>query len=188
MSQDKAKKKKSIIKEQTESYGDFDRREIIDYIEYELKPSPTFTHQQLVTRLWNLIYMTCHLAGEIIVAPMDVHLDEGNVFQPDLIFISNENRHIIKERIEGVPDLVVEILSPSTSSNDKIHKKAQYERFGVKEYWIVDPVHLIIDQFVLVNHKYQLHATYDELGAVTSELFSCISVDLNVLFKDIKRS
>ena len=118
---------------------------------------------------------------------MDVHLDEGNIFQPDLIFISNENRHIIKERIEGAPDLVAEILSPSTSSNDKIHKKAQYERFGVKEYWIVDPVHLIIDQFVLVNHKYQLHATYDELNTLTSARFTCISVDLNLLFKDIKR-
>jgi Uma2 family endonuclease len=169
------------IREQSEPYQETEsqstqplieeRYEIINGVRYDLKPSPTFNHQILVTQLWNGIYSTCYPNGTVVVAPMDVHLDKDNIVQPDVIFISNENSHIVQnQKIEGSPDLLVEILSPSTSKKDKIVKKELYERFGIKEYWIVDPVHKIIDQFVLENQKYVLSASYGEGGTLASPL------------------
>jgi Uma2 family endonuclease len=186
-SQNPPKPKNSVVKEQTEIYDGFDRYEIIDHIRYDLKPSPTVNHQKLLTLLNVSLYYTCHAEGIILLAPMDVYFDDGNIFQPDLIFISNDNQGIIKEqRIEGAPDLVAEILSPSTSMNDKIRKKAQYERFGVKEYWVVDPVHFVIDQFVLDNGKFTLNATYAEGDTLISDRFPCVGIDMTELFNKIR--
>jgi Uma2 family endonuclease len=191
------KQRSEAVKEQMESYdelngtehGSFieERYEIIDNIRYDLKPSPTVKHQKLVANLYQALYQTCHDSGVILFAPIDVYLNEENIFQPDLVFISNENEQIIKEsRIEGAPDLVAEILSPSTSKNDKIRKKAQYERFGVKEYWIADPIHFIIDQFVLDHGQFRLQATFGDGDTISSDLFSCISVDLGDLFDQLR--
>ncbi|HEY0829048.1 MAG TPA: Uma2 family endonuclease [Bacilli bacterium] len=176
-------KKKEYVREQPESYGEFERYEIIDHVRYELQPAPTVTHQKILSFLHHTLYKTCHLNGIILFAPVDVYLDEGNLLQPDLIFITNDNMHIAKEaRIEGAPDLVAEILSPSTSQNDKIRKKAQYERFGVKEYWVVDPVHHTVDQFLLDSGKYFLYATLGEGDVLTSTEFPCISISMSELF------
>jgi Uma2 family endonuclease len=188
MSDKNCTKLAKIVKEQNEPYDPSDRFEIIENIRYDLKPSPTIAHQLLLSSLFYSIHNTCQSDGVLLLAPMDVYLDDENLFQPDLIFISNENAHIIKKSyIEGTPDLLMEILSPSTSKNDKIRKKTQYERFGVKEYWIVDPHHLTIDQFVLENGKYQLHATYADGHTLTSERFPCIGIDLTSLFKSISK-
>jgi Uma2 family endonuclease len=181
------KKKGEKVQEQSVPYEEFDRTEIIAGIKYELKPSPTVNHQKLVTQLSKLLYDTCQPNGVILVAPLDVYFDEDNRSQPDVIFITNENSGIIKKaRIEGAPDLVAEILSPSTGINDKIRKKEQYETFGIKEYWIVDPVHFTVDQFVLHEGKYKLNAVYGGKDVITSDLFSCVSVDMKELFRDIK--
>ena len=78
--------------------------------------------------------------GVVVWAPMDVVLSELNVVQPDILFISNERREIITENnISGAPDLVVEILSPITAERDRQLELGLYARFGVREYWIVDP-------------------------------------------------
>jgi Uma2 family endonuclease len=188
MADNKAVKLAKIVKEQNEPYDSFNRFEIIDNVRYDLKPAPTVIHQKISSYLYRSLYNSCHLKGTILYAPLDVYLDDENLFQPDLIFVSNENSDIIMDQyIEGSPDLVVEILSPSTSQNDKIRKKALYERFGVKEYWIVDPHHFTIDQFVLENGKYQLNGTYADGHTLSSEKFPCIEVDLSSLFKSIRR-
>lgn len=160
-----------------------ERFEIIEGIRYEMQPSPTFNHQRLVTQISNMIDRTCSSTGTVLVAPMDVYFDDSNIFQPDVIYIANDNSSIIKRhRIEGAPDLVAEILSPNTSANDKIRKKRNYERFGVSEYWIVDPVHRLIDQFIANDGKYELHGTYGAGGLLQSPRFSCINVDMDKLF------
>ncbi|MCD9026204.1 Uma2 family endonuclease [Cohnella silvisoli] len=162
-----------------------DRYEIVEGIRYELKPAPTVTHQQISGSLYIMLYHTCHANGTILYSPIDVYLDAENQFQPDLVYILHENAAIIKEkRIEGAPDLVVEILSPSTSHNDKVRKKRQFERYGVKEYWIVDPVHRTIDQFILNNGKFDLFETHLISGRMTSPLFSCMDIDLSRVFPD----
>ncbi|WP_051556496.1 Uma2 family endonuclease [Alkalihalobacterium bogoriense] len=113
---------KHKVEEDHSSYDEpFERYEIINNIRYDLKPSPSVVHQVIVTGLNQSLSLNCPSEGIVIVAPMDVHLDENNTVQPDLIFIRNENFHIIKnERIEGTADLLVEILSPSSGSHDRI--------------------------------------------------------------------
>jgi Uma2 family endonuclease len=160
-----------------------ERYEIIEGIRYDLKPAPTVTHQRLLGALHIMMYQTCHTNGVILFSPLDVHLDEDNQFQPDLVFILHQNASIIKEkRIEGAPDLVAEVLSPSTSHNDKIRKKRQYERHEVKEYWLIDPVHRTVDQFILEQQKFVLFETYGITGRLTSPQFSCIEIDMSQLF------
>ncbi|QJD86939.1 Uma2 family endonuclease [Cohnella herbarum] len=200
---DKANKKDQV-KEQTEEYQSDpassshlppyseiplieERYEIIDGIRYDCHPSPTLKHQLLVTHLCNDLQTSCHATGTIVVAPMDVHLDEDNIVQPDLIYVSNENESILKTRIEGVPDLLVEILSPSTGEHDKVRKKALYERFGVREYWIVDSHHRTIDQFALQAGKYVLEKTYGSADVLFSERFPCVNVRLGKLFEILNR-
>jgi Uma2 family endonuclease len=184
--------KKTAINEQVEAYQDktaYSRRlidvqyEIINGIRYEMSPSPTLDHQMLVTQLSNEIYKTCHSNGIVVVAPIDVHLSEDNILQPDVVFISNENAGIIQnQKIIGAPDLLIEVLSPSTSKKDKSIKKDVYERFGVKEFWIVDPVHLIIDQFVLTEEGYNTYKSFCLGDTLKSPKLSCISIELSKLF------
>jgi Uma2 family endonuclease len=187
----KREENKNRIKEQQQAYGETEpeypfieeRFEIIEGIRYELQPAPTVTHQRLLAGLHITIYQSCHPNGVILFSPLDVFLDDDNHFQPDLVFILHQNASIITEkRIEGAPDLVAEILSPSTSQNDKIRKKRQYERHGVKEYWLLDPVHLILDQFILTGSKYELYETYGVKGRLTSPQFSCVDIDMAKLF------
>jgi Uma2 family endonuclease len=176
------------IREQTEPYDPFDRHEIIGGVRYELKPSPVLSHQMLVTRIWHSIESRCHPDGLAVTAPMDVHLDETNTVQPDVIFISNENMGIIQNgNIYGSPNLVVEILSPSTGLKDKTLKKTLYETFGIQEYWIVDGTYSTIDQLVLQGGKYALHATCGPEDTLTSPLLACVSLDVGKLFESMDR-
>lgn len=160
-----------------------ERFEIVEGIRYDLQPAPVVNHQRVLGTLYLMVHQTCHANGVILFAPLDVFLDEDNQFQPDLVFILHEHAAIITEkRIEGAPDLVAEILSPSTSQNDKIRKKRQYERFGVQEYWVIDPVHRTVDQFILEQGKYVLQETYGVRDRLTSPLFACIDLNIGRLF------
>ncbi len=122
--------------------------------------------------------------GTIFYAPIDVILDNYNLFQPDLVFVGNWQKEIITPKyINGSPDLVVEIISPSSVIRDRINKKQVYERTSVKEYWLVSPEYAEIEIFVLENGKYQLHsaATADE-GTLKSVVLKDIELDLKSLF------
>lgn len=176
--------KKTKIKESQDLYElKEERYEIIEGTRYDFQAAPSIRHQQLVTFLWKSLEDTCAQDGLILTSPFDVIFDDENECQPDLIYIKNENLHIVTEkRIIGAPDIIIEILSPSTSYNDKIRKKALYEHFGVKEYWIVDPTHLYVDQFVLTNQKYTLANTYGNKDTIHSELFTCVRVNLESIF------
>lgn len=166
---------------------EYERYEIIEGIRYDLHPAPSVKHQKISAAFFISLYSTCHSTGTILYSPIDVYLDEDNQFQPDLVYILHENEQIIKEdRIEGAPDLVLEILSPSTAQNDNIRKKRQYERFGVKEYWIADPVHCTLDQFIWENETYVLRETYGIDDTLTSPLFPCISIDLSKIFSAVR--
>ena len=106
--------------------------------EIVMSPSPERLHQEIALSIVEKL-LNFKDKGKIYYE-IDVHFDEENVLRPDIIFIKNESNKIIGEKwIEGAPDLVVEILSPSTTVKDTLVKRDIYERFGVKEYWIVDP-------------------------------------------------
>lgn len=117
------------------------RHEIIGG-EHYMTPSPSTRHQRISRNLeWFFQqHLRSYPAGEIFYAPFDVVLSTYDIVEPDLLFVAQENRQIITDKnIQGVPDLVVEILSPGTSQRDQELKKKLYEQYGVSEYWIVDP-------------------------------------------------
>ena len=104
-------------------------------------PAPGTAHQRASRKLTMLLGQSINLtaAGEIFAAPFDVVLSDTDVVQPDLLFVSKERAHIITdENVQGAPDLVVEILSPSTAERDLTFKRSLYARHGVKEFWLVD--------------------------------------------------
>lgn len=117
--------------------------EVIDNRLY-MSPSLKGKHQRTLRNLFRGIdqFVVQHGLGEVLFAPLDVYLDEEqNAVQPDLIFVGSEKLHIIDDDdvIHGVPDLIIEVLSKGNQEHDEKIKKELYERFGVKEYWIVDP-------------------------------------------------
>ena len=107
-----------------------------------MSPSPFTRHQRIVARL--LALLTDHIEkfqlGEVFVAPLDVFLNDLNVYQPDLVFVSKtRTAHVTERGIEGVPDLCVEVLSKSTQKYDLTTKRKVYAQSGFKHYWVVDP-------------------------------------------------
>lgn len=121
-----------------------------------MSPAPSDPHQKILlkiaVRLYN--YVENKVLGEVRSAPYDVYFDKQNIFQPDIIFIAKDNlHHIHKNGFHGVPDMVIEILSPGTENYDLGEKKAVYEQYGVKEYFAVNPVTKNVQHFKLVDNK-----------------------------------
>ena len=117
------------------------RHEIIDG-DHFMTPAPNIKHQRVSGNLFNALtnFLKARKSGEAFAAPCDVMLSDEDIVEPDLLFISAARAAIITEQnIQGPPDLVVEILSAGTRKTDEIVKRKLYERYGVREYWIVDP-------------------------------------------------
>jgi Uma2 family endonuclease len=123
-----------------------DYEQLPDYPRYELlfgrlyvTPAPTSWHQIAVGELWLRLDRIAKAAGgKALIAPLDVNLADHSVVQPDVLYISAARRSILQDRIEGAPDLVVEVLSPSTAHRDKGEKLLLYALFGVQECWFAD--------------------------------------------------
>ena len=118
-----------------------DRRELIEG-DFYVVPAPSIRHQTIAANVGTALrhFVRRNRLGTVLWAPTDVVLSPESVVQPDIVFVSNERSGIITEdNIAGAPDLVVEILSPSTAERDRELKLTLYTRFGVREYWIVDP-------------------------------------------------
>jgi Uma2 family endonuclease len=130
------------------------RWELIDGVPYNMTPAPRTQHQSILGNL--AAALNAYLKGKqcrYFVAPTDVVFDDFNVVQPDLLVVCDRSK-ITENNIKGAPDLVVEILSPSTSRKDRREKKALYERFGVREYILVDPANEVIERYALTDGKY----------------------------------
>ena len=117
------------------------RHEIIDG-EHYVTPAPNLRHQAISRNLTILIgsFLRDHPLGRLFAAPCDVYLSRFDVVEPDLLFVSSaKNALFAANGVQGAPDLVIEILSPGTRKTDERTKRDRYARFGVREYWIVDP-------------------------------------------------
>jgi len=150
------------------------------------RSAPSIIHQRVSRRLLVAIneYVGKNGNGEVLYAPIDVLLDNYNLLQPDLIFISNERKGVItKDGIRSAPDLVIEILSPSSVMRDRITKKRIYQRSGVKEYCLVSPEYEEIEVFVLKDNVYDLFsaATKTE-GKLESSVLKDMQLDLKQIF------
>ena len=145
-----------------------------------MSPAPRPRHQKSSGKLFALLehYCTRHDLGEVYSAPLDVILPgHADPVQPDVIFIAKKRLRIIKEeRIEGAPDLVVEVLSPWNWATDRRKKFQVYAQAGVREYWIVDPETRTIEVFTLKRSAYGLVEKYKASDAVSSKLLSGFEV------------
>lgn len=151
-----------------------------------MSPSPTSYHQILSARLFRVIdaYLEKNNFGGIcLYSPIDVVLDDENIFQPDIIYISAERKkELLQDRIMGAPDLIIEILSPSTAYYDLKQKKDFYERFGVKEYLIVDPLRHDAEVYNLVNNVFELTQKEKQNGIISLTTLPGLQIDLQKLF------
>ncbi len=161
------------------------RKEIIEG-ELFMSPAPSIKHQLILKRLSQLIdqYVQKNGLGEVLLAPCDVIFSNINVMQPDILFISRQNYEIITAlNIQGTPDLLIEILSPSTIENDRIFKKLVYEKFGVKEYWLVDPEQETIEGWTLKQGRFQLFQKAQKTEIFASKLIQGLELDLAPIFQ-----
>ena len=150
-----------------------------------MPPSPNTKHQQISFNLTLLIgkYLENKNIGKLFTAPFDIVLSEKNVFAPDLVYVTSENNHIITEKnISGTPDWIIEIISDNRT-NDLVVKKEIYEKFGVKEYWIIDPVEEMVLKYVLENQQYQLDGKYNKSDKIINSEILNIDISIELIFK-----
>ena len=170
-----------------EDYASLPGDERYELIDGELipMPSPKEIHQRILLLLgasWLWFVRETRL-GAVYAAPFDVILSPTNVVQPDLIFISSARAHIITEdNILGAPDLVVEILSPSTAGYDRTTKRNLYARHAVREYWLIDPYAKTVTVLILGADGYDTHAVFGEGDTLTSPTLPGFALNLSDLF------
>ena len=153
--------------------------------EFVMTPSPVPYHQDILRKIGFKLasFVEDKGLGTIYLSPLDVYFSDTDTYQPDIIFISKDRLHIIGEKkIEGAPDLIIEILSPATAYYDLRIKKDTYEKSGVKEYWIVDPIQKIIEIFTNKNNKFELAVAVKAEGAIKSLLLPDLIIEAKEIF------
>jgi Uma2 family endonuclease len=151
---------------------------------YDMTPSPRTKHQAITGNIFVELYafVRKHELGRVYDAPMDVKLADG-VIQPDILFISKERQSIITElNIQGAPDLVVEVLSPSTAKHDRQRKTQLYAKHGVREYWRVDPDVRLVERLELRDNSYVIAAVYGESDTLESGVLPGLKIKLDEVF------
>ncbi len=152
--------------------------------ELVVSPAPTRKHQKVAWRVVTFLDRA-EIAGFGVgyAAPFEVYFDEYDSAQPDVLFVRKDRLDIIKEdRIEGAPDLVIEILSPSTRRRDLRVKLQLYARFGVPFYWIMDTETITVQPYELTEHGYAAQPLLHGDDILTSPLFPGITIRVGDLF------
>lgn len=152
------------------------------------EPAPTPYHQYISGEIGFELrrFIKDRNLGKVLCAPIDVYFSDTEVYQPDIVFISKDRLHIIGEKkIESAPDLVVEILSPTSAYYDLRHKMRVYEEAGVKEYWIVDPMDRCIEVYTNEGGEFRLINRARGSGSIHSSLLGGFGVDIERVFRKI---
>jgi len=153
-----------------------------------MTPAPTTYHQIISMRLELKFanFVNENNLGLVLDAPIDVYFGEKETYQPDIIFIARDRFHIIEAAmINGAPDLVVEILSPSTGYYDLKKKARTYARHGVKEYWVADPEDKSIEVYKGQEEKFTLNQRIEEEGQIKSLVLDGLEVEVRDVFVQI---
>lgn len=146
--------------------------------------SPLSDHQDIVGEIFFLFkfIQKTHGGGKPYVAPMDVWLDDFNVPQPDVFWVMDGGKCVLRDkRLYGAPDLIVEVLSSGTMRVDKREKFHLYEKHGVREYWLVHPTEAYIEVWIWTSAKYQLLDTFSPEDTFTSPVLE-YKIDLKLIF------
>lgn len=157
--------------------ADGKRHEII-HGEHFVNPTPDLYHQEVSRHIKFQLYTQIELTGlgKVIDAPVDLQLSNHDIVQPDLVIVTKERKHILTPtKIKGVPDLVIEVLSPSNPDHDLKTKRQLYESVCIPEYWIVLPDEHQILQLLLVEGRY---ADSIERQSITMKVAPHATVDL----------
>lgn len=177
------------------SYADYltwpgdERWEIIDGIPY-MQATPSRIHQEISGELFLQIgnYLknkSCKVYNAPFCVRLDIQEDDNdikNVVEPDITIVCDKSKLDDKGCV-GAPDMIIEIISPSSTRNDKIIKFNKYEEAGVKEYWIAEPDQKFISVFVLQeNQRYGRPEIYTEDNRITPSIFQDLIIELNTVF------
>jgi Uma2 family endonuclease len=160
------------------------RYEILDG-EIYVSPSPVPRHQEVSLNLLRMLdaHIRRRHLGKLYYAALDVLLHEHTIAQPDIIFVAAGREQIITERaIEGPPDLVVEILSPSTARRDRGLKARLYARFGIPHYWIVDPRTETLTMYEAIGVRYGEGRTFIKAAIATNPLFPGLRIGIATIW------
>lgn len=180
------------------AYQEERREELIGGKVVAMSPRPSFNHNRVAENI-DFIFRT-YLRGKECM-PLgdgyDLYLDDDNQFVPDFMIVCDPDK-IKWNGVYGAPDLVVEVLSPSTAKNDKAHKKDVYAQCGVREYWIVSPGEKSVEQYLLQDGKFVLQAvhtlypdymlesmTEEDRAAVVTHFKCSLFDDLDIALEDI---
>ncbi len=160
--------------------------ELVELIDGELfvNAAPLIQHQRLSRRLCRLVE---DLApdGEVFAAPTAVFFDQQNIPEPDVLWVSKTGAAVISEHyIEGPPALIIEIFSPGTAKRDKREKYDLYQKHGVPEYWMVDPVGQYVEVCVCEDGIFKQHGVYGPEDTFASPVLGGKTVDLKTIFSD----
>ncbi|WP_373893647.1 Uma2 family endonuclease [Virgibacillus natechei] len=175
------------------SWDDGERCEVLDGQIISMAPSPIPEHQDISMQL--SIEFGSFLRGKTcktFAAPIDVYLFEDankewmdshvkNWLIPDLIVVCEPNK-IKRNKIIGAPDLVVEIISPSSAKTDRMDKRLAYQQAGVREYWIIDPANQIVEVYLLKGHSLELDNVYDKEDSISVNVFENFTIDFRKVF------
>lgn len=148
-------------------------------------PAPFVPHQELVGRLYIVLHRNIVETGQgrVLLSPTDVVLSDDTVLQPDLLAVSNKRAHIIGRRVEGPPDLVIEVEAENTRERDLTVKRMLYAKHGVGEFWYVSGTReLVIQMCDPAGDDYRAKSIHKAPGQVISHVFPSMTVLLDELF------
>jgi Uma2 family endonuclease len=185
-------KKRDLLREDNVTYDDYasfddgNRYELVDGHLEIMSPGPNSIHQCISFEIQKRITQTCEKDAIILYAPIDVILSAREVRQPDLIILLRTHLRLLSKRgIEGAPDIVVEILSPSTAKRDKMSKMTTYAKHGIPEYWIVDPSNGYLELYQLEKDRYTLANIFAEKDSVSSRILHCVSFTMQEIMDSL---
>lgn len=165
-------------------YPEESRVELVGGEVYQM-PSPNPKHQRVIRKIVSAIgsYVDNLSLGDVYPAPVDVVLSEDTVLQPDIVYVSDVSK--VGDRIYGAPELVVEVVSPSSLKRDLTDKMKLYEKHGVREYWLVFPLEKTILVFTLTKEGYKLFSSATEKGKIKSEVLEGFELDVEEVFRGL---
>ena len=151
-----------------------------------MTPAPSPLHQEIQADLCArmVLHVREHLLGKVYLSPIDVALSMVDIVQPDILFVAKDRMDIVaKKNIVGIPNLIVEILSPSSVERDRVEKMALYERYGLPEYWIVDPDSQTIDVYLSAANRLEKVETLKAGGQLHARQIPGLVLELSEIFK-----
>jgi Uma2 family endonuclease len=162
------------------------RYQLVEGDLYLMSPAPARFHQIIVLNIAEMLraFLRLHPIGEVYISPIDVYLDDHNVVQPDVVFVSNEREAILTDDgMHGAPDLTIEVISPSNAQLDKTAKRRVYARHGVKELWLIDPTLRQIHLYDFVRNPTKAVRILEDDETFDSALLPGLTIAATEVFK-----